>query len=122
MLDVAFARLEASLQDVVLVRRLPFLDIPEDRIAHEGDAPVAQADQMIEETVTLEATDLLYRPIWAFEFDWQGKGKTGVVEVDSITGGTKQGKALVAQADQMIERGLDAASIVDVHRKEAVVP
>jgi len=65
-----------------------------------------QADQMIEETVTLEATDLLYRPIWAFEFDWQGKGKTGVVEVDSITGGTKQGKALVGSIRQMLSRDL----------------
>jgi len=65
-----------------------------------------QADQMLEENVTLEATDLLYRPIWAFEFDWQGKGKNGVVEVDSVTGGTKQGKALVGSIRQMLSRDL----------------
>jgi hypothetical protein len=65
-----------------------------------------QADQMLEESVTLEATDLLYRPIWAFEFDWQGKGKTGVVEVDPVTGGTKQGKALVGSIRQMLSRDL----------------
>ena len=41
-----------------------------------------QADQMLEESVTLEATDLLYRPIWAFEFAWQGKGKQGIVEIE----------------------------------------
>ena len=48
MLDVSFARLQAPLRDVVLVRRLTLLDVAEDGIADEGDAPVAQADQMIE--------------------------------------------------------------------------
>ena len=67
MLDVALARLDASLRDVVLVRRLALLDVAEDGIADEGDAPVAQADQMI-------------------------------------------------------ERRLDAAAVVDVDREEAVVP
>ena len=65
-----------------------------------------QADQMLEENIMLETTDLLYRPIWAFEFDWQGKGKTGVVEVDSVTGGTKQGKALLGTMRQMLSRDL----------------
>jgi len=63
-----------------------------------------QADQMLEENIILETTDLFYRPIWAFEFDWQGKGKTGVVEIDSVTGGTKQGKALVGTIKQMLSR------------------
>ena len=67
VLDVALAGLDASLRDVVLVRGLTLLDVAEDRIADEGDAPVAEADQMV-------------------------------------------------------ERGLDAVAVVDVHREEAVVP
>jgi hypothetical protein len=65
-----------------------------------------QADQMLEESITLEATDLLYRPIWAFEFMWQGKGKQGIVEVDSVTGQTKQGKALMTSIKGMLSRDL----------------
>ena len=65
-----------------------------------------QADQMLEENITLEATDLFYRPIWAFEFDWQGKGKQGVVEIDSVTGNTKQGKPLVGSIKHMLSRDL----------------
>ena len=65
-----------------------------------------QADQMLEESVTLDATDLFYRPVWAFEFTWQGKGKQGIVEIDSITGQTRQGKALVGQMKSMLSRDL----------------
>jgi hypothetical protein len=65
-----------------------------------------QADQMLEESITLEATDLYYRPIWAFEFAWQGKGKQGIVEIDSLTGQTKQGKALVTSIKGMLSRDL----------------
>jgi len=65
-----------------------------------------QADQMFEESVTLEATDLYYRPIWAFEFTWQGKGKQGIVDIDSVTGQTRQGKALVSSIKSMLSRDL----------------
>lgn len=65
-----------------------------------------QADQMLEESVALEATDLLYRPIWAFEFAWQGKGKQGIVEIDSVTGQSRQGKALVTSIKGMLSRDL----------------
>jgi hypothetical protein len=61
---------------------------------------------MLEESVTLEATDLLYRPIWAFEFSWQGKGKQGIVEIDSVTGQSKQGKALMTSIKGMLSRDL----------------
>lgn len=65
-----------------------------------------QADQMLEESVTLEATDLYYRPVWAFEFTWQGKGKQGIVEIDSVTGQTRQGKPLVGSIKSMLSRDL----------------
>jgi hypothetical protein len=63
-----------------------------------------QADSVLEESVVLEITDLYYRPVWAFEFTWQGKGKQGVVEIDSVTGQVKQGKALVGQIRGMLNR------------------
>ena len=63
-----------------------------------------QADTMLEESVALETTDLLYRPWWAFEFTWQGKGKQGVVEIDAVTGQTRQGKALVSTIRSILTR------------------
>jgi hypothetical protein len=65
-----------------------------------------QADAVLEESVTLDATDLYYRPMWAFEFTWQGKGKQGIVEIDSVTGQTHQGKALIGQIKGMLSRDL----------------
>ena len=65
-----------------------------------------QADTVLEESITLEATDLFYRPIWAFEFTWAGKGKQGIVEIDSITGQTRQGKQLVSSIKGMLSRDL----------------
>jgi hypothetical protein len=65
-----------------------------------------QADQVLEESVTLEATELFYRPIWAFEFAWAGKGKQAIVEVDSVTGQIAAGKALVGQIKGMVNRDL----------------
>jgi hypothetical protein len=56
-----------------------------------------QADSMIEETVVVDATDLYYRPLWAFEFAWQAKDRTGVLEVDAITGEVRQTNALLPQ-------------------------
>lgn len=63
-----------------------------------------QADRVLEEAVELEVTDLYYRPWWAFEFTWQGKGKQGVVEIDAITGNTRQGKPLTGQIRSMFNR------------------
>lgn len=65
-----------------------------------------QADTVLEESITLDATDLFYRPIWAFEFTWAGKGKQGIVEIDSITGQTRQGKQLVSSIKGMVTRDL----------------
>ncbi len=65
-----------------------------------------QADTVLEEQVVLEATDLFYRPVWAFEFTWAGKGKQAIVEIDAVTGQTRAGKALVGQIKGMVNRDL----------------
>ncbi len=63
-----------------------------------------QADTILEESMVLEATDLYYRPVWAFEFTWQGHDKRGVIEIDSITGQTATGKAMLGQIKGMLTR------------------
>lgn len=65
-----------------------------------------QADQVLEEDVVLETTDLFYRPVWAFEFTWNGKGKNAIVEIDAVTGQTRAGKALVGQIRGALNRDL----------------
>lgn len=49
------------------------------------------ADRLIEESVSFEAIDLYYRPIYAFRFRRQGK--EAVVEVDGVTGEVRLGGA-----------------------------
>lgn len=63
-----------------------------------------QADVVLEETVVLEATDLVYRPVRAYEFVWQGRDKTGVVEIDMVTGQFRTGRALIGQLRGMLNR------------------
>jgi hypothetical protein len=63
-----------------------------------------QADVIHEETVTIEAVDLYYRPIYAFEFKWKPKDKTGVAEFDGITGEMRNAKALLQQMNIPLTR------------------
>ena len=63
-----------------------------------------QADSMEEESFTLEHTDLYYRPIRAFEFHWKPKDKRGIVEIDCVTGETRQGKSLITDFSKMVTR------------------
>jgi hypothetical protein len=65
-----------------------------------------QADAVTEETLTLEATDLYYRPMWAFEFHWKPRDKKGVVEIDAVTGQTRQGQSLLPQLKGMVSRDM----------------
>jgi hypothetical protein len=63
-----------------------------------------QADRILEESIALEATDLYYRPVRAYEFMWQGRNRTGVIEVDTITGQFRQGRPLIGQLRGMLTR------------------
>ena len=53
-----------------------------------------QADVVFEEAVIIEAIDLYYRPIYAFEFRWKPKNKTAVAEFDGITGEMRNAQSL----------------------------
>jgi hypothetical protein len=57
------------------------------------------ADQLNEETLMLETTDLYYRPVYAFEYKWQPKDRTAVVEIDGATGQTRQAPSLFHEVE-----------------------
>ena len=63
-----------------------------------------QADTVTEESLTLEQTDLYYRPVWAFEFIWKPKDRRGVVELDAVTGQMRPGEALMPKLTRMVTR------------------
>ena len=63
-----------------------------------------QADVVFEEVVTIEAIDLYYRPIFAFEFRWKPKDKTAVAEFDGVTGEMRNAKSLRQQMNLPISR------------------
>ena len=50
----------------------------------EAIKPV-QAQEIHEERVDVENIDLYFRPVYAFEYDWVGKGKRVIVEYDALT-------------------------------------
>ena len=62
------------------------------------------ADKVLEEATNLEALDLYFRPVYAFEFAWKAKNKTGVAEFDAVTGNMVNGKALHTKSDKAITR------------------
>jgi hypothetical protein len=64
-----------------------------------------QADTVFEESLAVEALELFYRPVWAFEFAHESKGKKGVVEVDMLTGEVRTATALkVSHLTRMVSR------------------
>lgn len=50
-----------------------------------------QADEIQEEEVIIENLELYFRPVFAFEFRWQAKEKTGIAEFDGLTGEMRTG-------------------------------
>jgi len=66
-----------------------------------------QAQVLHEERVDVEAIDLYFRPVYAFEYNWAAKGKRVVVEYDAVTGETRTGgKTLSDQIKGMLTRDL----------------
>lgn len=66
-----------------------------------------QADTIHEERVDIEAVDLYFRPIYAFEYHWEPKAKTTVAEFDGLTGEMRTGGvALRQQVKSMLTRDL----------------
>ncbi len=61
-----------------------------------------QADKFLEETTNIETLDLYFRPVFAFEFAWKPKNKTGVAEIDGVSGNLTNGKALHTKSDKAV--------------------
>jgi hypothetical protein len=53
-----------------------------------------QADNILEESTTVETCDLYFHPVYAFELAWRPKNKTAVAEFDGVTGAMIAGKVL----------------------------
>jgi hypothetical protein len=66
-----------------------------------------QAQVIHEERVDVEAIDLYFRPVYAFEYEWAAKSKRVVVEYDGLTGETRSGgRTLRDQIKGMVTRDL----------------
>jgi len=66
-----------------------------------------QAQVIHEESVNVEALDLYFRPVYAFEYDWTAKGKRVVLEFDALTGEAHSGgKKLSDQIKSVVTRDL----------------
>lgn len=66
-----------------------------------------QAQVIHEERVNVEALDLYFRPVYAFEYEWTTKGKRAVMEFDALTGDARSGgKKLSDQIKSMVTRDL----------------
>ena len=53
--------------------------------------PVSKAQIIHEERVDIEAIELNFRPVYAFEYEWASKGKRVVVEFDALLGDIRSG-------------------------------
>lgn len=53
--------------------------------------PVSKAQVIHEERVDIEAIELNFRPVYAFEYEWANKGKRVIVEFDALLGETRTG-------------------------------
>ncbi len=63
-----------------------------------------QADIVTEESLEIEALELFYRPVWAFEFRWSTKARTGVLELDAVTGESRHATSLRARLTKVASR------------------
>lgn len=53
--------------------------------------PVTKAQVIHEERVDVEAIELNFRPVYAFEYEWASKGKRVIVEFDALLGDMRSG-------------------------------
>jgi hypothetical protein len=102
--DWAAAGDQAFLTDVALVSA----EVRASAVVRQvlGDVPhPPSANHVLEQEVVVDRLDLYYRPVYAFEYVWEAKGKRTTVEVDGLTGEFKPaGKAFGAQLKRVLNR------------------
>lgn len=65
--------------------RIPLTSMKQIAVAKlQGEA--IKAHEILSDELTFEKCYVYYRPVFAFEFLWTTTGKTGVIEVDGLTG------------------------------------
>ncbi len=70
-----------------------------------------KADELLVERIQIEKLYLLFRPIYAFEYHWQSKGKYATLEVDGLTGEIKPGGKAIKQ---MLKESLSEEVLFDL--------
>jgi hypothetical protein len=69
--------------------------------------PVQNANTIHEEVVNVEALELSFRPVYAFEYEWAVKGKHTIVEFDGLTGEVNMGgRKMRDQFKQIVTKDL----------------
>ncbi len=61
------------------------------QILGEVIQPVSKAQIIHEERVDVESLEVNFRPVYAFEYEWTGKGKRVIVEFDALSGDSHSG-------------------------------
>lgn len=64
------------------------------------------ADKILNEKVEIKKTVLYFRPIYAFEFTNRKSNKTGVLEVDALTGEIAKGKVYKTELKELVPEGM----------------
>ena len=81
------------------------------QVISEVIKPVAQAHTIHEERVDVQAVELNFLPVYAFDYAWTAKNKRVVVEFDALTGdmragGKKLGEQFAGQFKGVVSRDL----------------
>lgn len=78
-----------------------------------------QADTIHIEKANIRIIDLYFRPVYAFEYKWVGKGRTAVAEFDGLSGEMSSGGVTVRQQvgkvinrDLIFDVGAEAANLL----------
>jgi hypothetical protein len=78
-----------------------------------------QADTIHEERVDVQAVDLYFRPVYAFEYRWEPRDKTAVAEFDGLTGEMRTGGVALRQQvksvltpELLLDVGMDAVDLL----------
>lgn len=78
-----------------------------------------EADQIEEEAIEIEALNLLYRPVFVFQYVWEAKGKQGVVELDGVSGDAAAGDWDFNQQIRQIGRIFNPEMLFDLGAETA---
>ncbi|HNV68448.1 MAG TPA: HEAT repeat domain-containing protein [Candidatus Ozemobacteraceae bacterium] len=77
-----------------------------------------RATEINHEQISLHRVNLLFRPVYAFEFQWEDSQSFAVLEIDGLTGEVVSGKALKKKFDELFsesslfELGSEAIDLV----------